>query len=50
MSDLEATVFAALPHYHAAVQFRRYEDLRKVPGLKTASLGSYRGLIEKFLL
>ncbi len=50
MSDLEATVFAALPHYHAAVQVRRYDDMGKVPGMKTATLESYRGLIEKFLL
>ena len=50
MSDLEATAFAALPHYHAAVQVRRYDDMGKVPGMKTATLESYRGLIEKFLL
>ena len=50
MSDLEATAFAALPHYQAAVQVRRYYDMGKVPGMKTASLESYRALIEKFLL
>jgi predicted HD phosphohydrolase len=50
MSDLEAAAFEALPHYHAAVQVRRYDDMGKVPGMKTATLDSYRGLIEKFLL
>lgn len=50
MSDPEANAFASLPHYYAAVQVRRYDDMGKVPGMKTASLESYRGLIEKFLL
>ena len=50
MSDLEAEAFEALPHYHAAVQVRRYDDMGKVPGMKTATLDSYRQLIEKFLL
>ncbi len=50
MTDSEATAFASLPHYHAAVLVRRYDDMGKVPGMQTASLESYRGLIEKFLL
>lgn len=50
MSDLEAEEFEALPHHQAAVQVRRYDDMGKVPGMTTASLESYRGLIEKFLL
>ncbi len=50
MTDAEATAFASLPHYNAAVQVRRYDDMGKVPGMKTASLESYRELIAKFLL
>ena len=29
MSDLEAEAFEALPHYQAAVQVRRYDDMEK---------------------
>ncbi|MBL8816701.1 MAG: HD domain-containing protein [Planctomyces sp.] len=49
MSDSEAAQFEALPHFKAAVQVRKYDDMGKVPGMKTASVESYRDLIQRFL-
>ena len=50
MTDAEARGFESHSHYRAAVQVRRYDDMGKVPGMQTASLESYRGLIEQFAL
>lgn len=49
MSDTEAAQFEAHPHYLAAVQVRRYDDMGKVQGMQTESLESYRPLIQRFL-
>lgn len=49
MSDSEAAQFEALPHFPAAVQVRKYDDMGKVPGMTTASIDSYRELIRQFL-
>lgn len=49
MTDQEAAEFESLPHYLRAVQVRRYDDMAKVPDMKTAELASYRGLIHKYM-
>ena len=50
MSDAEAAQFQANPHFEACLKVRQYDDMGKVPGMKTASLESYRELIQRFLL
>lgn len=50
MSDEEARLFEANPHYEACIKVRYYDDMGKVPGMRTADLESYRSLIETFLL
>jgi phosphonate degradation associated HDIG domain protein len=50
MSDEEARQFEADPHYRAAVQVRRYDDMGKVPGMKTPPLEEFRPLLEAFVL
>lgn len=49
MSDDEARVFETNPHYASAVQVRRYDDMGKVPGMKTPTLADFRPLIETFV-
>lgn len=48
MSEEELRKFEAHPHYDAAVRVRRYDDMGKVPGMKTPGLEAYRELIEEF--
>ena len=47
MSAEEAERFAALPYAHAAVRLRRWDDLAKVPGRQTPSLGYYLSFAEQ---
>ena len=48
MNGAEAREFEGNPHFAACVQVRRYDDMGKVPGMPTASLESYRLLMEHF--
>lgn len=41
MSDNEAAEFHARPHADAAIQIRRWDDLAKIPGLRTPPLAHY---------
>ncbi len=50
MTDPEAEAFEAGPYFDASLRVRRYDDLGKVPGMKTAELEAYRSLIERFLI
>lgn len=50
MSDAEADAFQSSPHFEACLKVRRYDDMGKVPSMKTAPLESYSHLIEQFLL
>lgn len=50
MTDAEAAVFEARPHFAACVSLRRYDDMGKVPQMQTASLQSYEPLIRRFLV
>ena len=50
MNDAEAQNFETNPHFAACLKVRRYDDMGKVPGMQTADLESYRGLINRFLL
>ncbi len=50
MSDQEARDFEDLPHFESCVRLRRYDDMGKVSGMVTASLESYRPMIQKFLI
>jgi phosphonate degradation associated HDIG domain protein len=49
MTDGEARAFESNPHYDAAVRVRRYDDMGKVPDLKTAPLDAYRPLLERLV-
>lgn len=46
MSSDEATAFELSPHYHAAVQLRRWDDQAKVPSLPTQPLEYFAEHIE----
>ena len=50
MTADEAAEFESHPHFQAALQVRRYDDMGKVPEMPTADLDSYRQLISSFLL
>ena len=50
MNVAEAMQFESNPHLDACLKVRRYDDMGKVPSMKTAVLESYRELIERFLL
>ncbi len=50
MSEDEARVFEANPHFEACIRVRRYDDMGKVPDMETRDLESYRPLIEQFLV
>ena len=45
-SDEEVRDFAQNPHVQAAVAVRRWDDLAKVPGLKTPDFEHYRSYLE----
>lgn len=50
MSEEEARLFEANPHFEACIRVRRYDDMGKVPDMETRDLESYRPLIEQFLI
>lgn len=50
MTSAEAQAFEASPHFHACIKVRYYDDMGKVPGMRTVELESYRSLIEKYLV
>lgn len=45
MTEAEAEVFAATPHFDPAVRLRRYDELAKVEGVTLAPLSAYRELL-----
>jgi phosphonate degradation associated HDIG domain protein len=47
MTDSELFEFESNPCFDSCIRVRRYDDLGKVPGMVTASLASYRELIER---
>lgn len=49
MTAVEADAFEKHPHFAAAVQVRRYDDMGKVPGLVTLTFDDYRPLLEAFV-
>jgi phosphonate degradation associated HDIG domain protein len=49
MTDAEAREFEREPHFELAVRVRRYDDMGKVPEMKTADLDSFLPLLESFL-
>jgi predicted HD phosphohydrolase len=49
MSDAEAAAFEARPHFRACISLRRFDDMGKVPQMKTADIESYEPLIRRFL-
>jgi phosphonate degradation associated HDIG domain protein len=49
MSDAEAAAFEARPHFRACISLRRFDDMGKVPQMKTANIESYEPLIRRFL-
>ena len=46
----QVTEFEQNPHFAAAVQLRRYDDMGKLIGATVPSLESYRGILEKYWL
>jgi phosphonate degradation associated HDIG domain protein len=48
MTADELREFESHPHFEAAVRVRRYDDMGKVPGMKTPGLDAYRELIAEF--
>ncbi len=46
MSALEAAAFEREPFHREALRVRRWADLGKLAGLKTAALSDYRALVE----
>jgi [1-hydroxy-2-(trimethylamino)ethyl]phosphonate dioxygenase len=49
MTKAEADAFEQHPHFQAAVQLRRLDDMGKVPGLATPDFDAYRPLLESFV-
>jgi [1-hydroxy-2-(trimethylamino)ethyl]phosphonate dioxygenase len=47
MSKDEIAAFESSRYFREAVRLRLWDDQAKVPGLRTAELGSYRSLIQK---
>ena len=50
MSDEEREAFEQIPHFQDALTLRRWDDLAKVKGLKTARLETYRDIVQQCLL
>lgn len=46
-SAAEVAEFEANPHYQAAVELRRWDDLAKVPGMEVPGLEHYRARLER---
>ena len=49
MSDEEREAFERIPHFQDALTLRRWDDLAKVKGLKTAELETYRDIVQQCL-
>ena len=49
MSETEAREFEREPYFDLAVRVRRYDDMGKVPEMRTPDLDSFRPLLETFL-
>jgi phosphonate degradation associated HDIG domain protein len=49
MSAAEGEAFEKHPHFEAALKLRRYDDMGKVPDLRTPSLEDFRPLLEGFV-
>lgn len=45
----EAEGFTREPHWHAAVQLRRWDEEAKIPGLHVAPLDDYREILERVI-
>lgn len=50
MTDAEGREFEREPHFELAVRVRRYDDMGKVPEMKTPDLDWFRPLLEGFLI
>jgi phosphonate degradation associated HDIG domain protein len=48
-NDQEVAAFEESPHFEAAVQLRRYDDMGKEPGLEVPGLEHYRVCLESVL-
>jgi phosphonate degradation associated HDIG domain protein len=46
MSDAEAHEFEQHPHFHAAIQLRRYDDMGKEVGMQTPEFESFREILQ----
>ena len=49
MSGEDREAFEQIPHFRDALILRRWDDLAKVKGLKTARLGTYRDIVQQCL-
>ena len=49
MTDAEARTFEHHAHYDAAVRLRRYDDMGKVPDMKTLDFEDFRASLEPFV-
>lgn len=49
MTDEEAREFERHPHHDAAIRLRRYDDMGKVPDMKTPDFEEFRPLLESFV-
>ena len=49
MSDDEARQFEQDPHFEDAIIVRRYDDMGKIPDMKTPELEDFRPLLESVL-
>jgi [1-hydroxy-2-(trimethylamino)ethyl]phosphonate dioxygenase len=45
MSDAEGKAFESHPHYKAAIQLRRYDDMGKVVGMETPDFEKFREVL-----
>jgi phosphonate degradation associated HDIG domain protein len=50
MSDAEADAFEKQPHFQAALELRRFDDMGKVPDMATPAFEDFRGVLESFVL
>lgn len=50
MSEQEGLLFEANPHYQNAVRLRLYDDMGKLPDMKTPDFEDFRKILEEFVL
>ncbi len=48
MTDAEGEAFERHPHFEAAIRLRQYDDMGKVPGMKTPDFDEFRDVLEAF--